>query len=774
MGRRKKTVDGKLCGRNELLMKQILTWTGELRDRKQISSHIQVLKGFMPHNEGCRFLLLRPRSLKPNSMRSGMKHVTLDEKSSLAATQASIFDNIDISGLRMEAEEVALYARSGYGDSGPATYSNAPSLPPPNGILRSNAPGHRPYLNRVEFEMYVVSPSGQKIHDYTSNQADVGAPSRELETVCNWRTSYPLLEDYYEQGQLDSEIILIESDLNLFGEYPPHGSTLSIGFKVNIAGLQGDAKWFTRTEYYENDGQSVDMRTFYERNDIRKPFPWDRPNIIPGSDNSSIGLEIPLQSRWWVHLFTKMAKRKQEMKLDPYLSQEEDKGSRRYLQEMSIMQELWVRPAVEGSSDSRVAIILWKFSQTHAGHAGTTTWRKLKPPPSRIKVNSPSQSPPPPLQHPMVLDSALQTLAMPQALSTNTERFLHNANLFAQDSEHIITGPQSGRGSASPTLSLDYTTSFPSSTSTSFPPSVTHGYLSHEDSQESACYSQESERSRNGSLDAQYAHVFPQKSTYTYQEPKTYDDPRYLPGSQEAESQDAAYYSHQSFDSISQYQTQSQYDSFDGDLIHDGSFTAHDFTGGQIQLSFDQHSVVSNARAAPTSDMVVHVEHPPGSQDQPNDQQLQPVTHSLMDIELQKMFAEQAHHTDFDFATLENHFTPDEIAVLRSYDPEHRQHGELGELLSSHGEAQHFDRHQPDQQPLLATANHFDDTTFTQTEHGAVPDEVEDEEFEDVAGELGFEEVDYEERQAVDGQGHNYDAHGQQEDALRRGHTLLR
>ncbi len=37
-------------------MKKILAWTGEERDRKKISSHIQVLKNFMSKDDQCTYL----------------------------------------------------------------------------------------------------------------------------------------------------------------------------------------------------------------------------------------------------------------------------------------------------------------------------------------------------------------------------------------------------------------------------------------------------------------------------------------------------------------------------------------------------------------------------------------------------------------------------------------------------------------------------------------------------------------------------------------------
>ncbi|KAL8735036.1 MAG: hypothetical protein Q9181_002974 [Wetmoreana brouardii] len=707
-----------------------------------------------------------------------MQHVTSkDEEASHEDEEAlhAASQSLQIANLR--DDQIESYARSRYGKIGQTTYSSTLSIPPPGGILGSNVPHNGPSLDRIELEMFVLSPASEQLHKYTSTQTDIGAPSRALEEVHNWHRSFPQLASYYEQGQLNNDIILIESNLDLLAELPPKGSNLYIGCIINIVGASSRDRWSYKTDYYTDNGQPVDMRPFYAMNKKPRTTDWDKPNVFRSSGNSDIQLEIFLQSNWWAHLFANMAGRKQDACYDPELLQQEEQWTRRYLEEMSIMQEVWVSSGTDGVRHDRVAIILWKFSQTRVGQAGTTTWRKLFLPPDRSQVNAPTQSPTPPLQQAMVLDTTLRTLAMPQPLSVHAERFLQQSNLFADDSERIVSGTQSAQDSPSPALSPDYTNSFPSSTTTSFPPSVTQGYLSHEESHESACFSQESDSHRQDSFASQHSYIFSQESTHMYKKQDTFDED--LLRIPESGLQESVYYSQHCFEAIPQLQCSMQHNTYDDEPNHSGPAGTQDFAGGHIQLAFQQHGAISDPHPPPynpPSLTAADIEHRLQEATRIGEHELRPATHDFSSFEPETMNASLPSQSDFDFSTLESHFTPEELAAIRSSNVNLNEHEGL--LNNSFGELQQSEEQGIQTRTQISTdertgvrtmkcfantlAGHtqeqLNDTDAAQVVHGVVLGEVTDEEANGTDEGFGFEDIRYDD--GVESQVTN--GHGQQ------------
>ncbi|KAL8846182.1 MAG: hypothetical protein Q9221_008711 [Calogaya cf. arnoldii] len=759
VGRKKENVTlkdenrDKLCGRNELISHAIELWTGEKRDRKQVSSHIQVLKNFMLDNE------------------AWLKHVNAKKPASPGPGRSA--PQIHLQGLNLDnlsTEDYRSLVYNPYGPIGQSGHNKVLLCPPPNAILGSNSPDRRPRLNRIEFDMYVQSPTKEKIHKCTSIQANIGASPQALEEISNWRVSFPRLNDYHERDELEDNIILIDSNIDLPPDHPPKNSTLSIEFKVNIAGVSGKQQWSTSTNYYENNGEPVDMRKFYEINNVRKTSSWDTPTVFSTPESQDIQLEIPLHSIWWVQLFTKMATRKNGTRHDPYFLQQEEEWSRRYLQEMSIMQEVRVSSGAAGAGTKRVAIILWRFSPTRHGEVATTSWRKLKAPPQRSKVNSPTQSPDPPLQHSMVLDSSLHSIAMPQPIFAAAGRFLHQqSDIFAQDSERIVSESQSAQESPVPALSPDYTTSFPSSTTTSFPPSVTHGYLSHEESQKSACYSQDSYSYRQESFASENSFNFHQKATYALQEARAYDeDLNHLPGNLELESQEPAYYSQQSLGPMPDFHPPIQYEEElcqDG-LHYVGSNIPHDFSGGQIQLSYQTHQ-------APLESHSPYTRPPPGiaQYERPiqTDRQFSYHEHQapIEDISAghpttDMIATSLPHNEDLDFSAWDADFTPEDLAALRSHNDQFHMHGNIIQYF--HGETHHIDGHvhtESSDWTIVQMKNHLHETVNEHINGGVamendnlMAEEIHEEDDDENAGnDFGFEEIyGPHESQLVDGE----------------------
>lgn len=350
-----------------------------------------------------------------------------------------------------------------------------PTPPPAHGILPSSVISQGYSVRRANFEMYILDQDLERLHVYSSLQSEIGSAPRELESILNWQSIYPPLAMYHDQGQLDGEIILFETNFNLMDRHPPPKSNLSIDFTIDIARGIELMKWECHSKFYERGVLQKSLST-----------PMDSEYLASTSDARIVVL---LHSRWWVDQFTDMTKQKQEIEEGDFDAVEQgEERIRCQIRDISVVQEIWATHQAGGSSQ-RIAILIWSFRQTRNHEVATTTWRKLIPPSRNAKPYPPiSGSATPYIQSPYTVDNAPQHHEFQQqipsyAQSSKPEPF------FAENSETLFVETYAQLSPSSTPLH-DFN-SLPSSTSTSFPSSISSSTVPPELSQESPFASQE-------------------------------------------------------------------------------------------------------------------------------------------------------------------------------------------------------------------------------------------------------------------------------------------
>lgn len=582
-GRKKKDLNGKQSGGNEFISEYILKRTGERRDRKQVSSHIQVLKGFLGENKAWMSLVA---DIKPE--RSGKKA----QRSTVYEEAASGYEDSEYDDASEYQPLQASYP----------PYSNRP--PETIEILACNVyPG--PTIRQVsEFKMILEDRDERVLHTYTSIQSEMAAATKALEDVNDWRENYPPLAAYSDKGQIDCPMFLFDTHLSLMDHcYGP--SRLAIAFSIDFSQGAHFRDWRSHSRYYEENGRLLD----------HAESRLQGCSQIKGTTDTRLG-RVPLNSEWWARVFTDilMIKQNVEGRRDADLIRKEDEKAGQYIRGISVMQEIWATHQTHNDQPKRMAILLWKFGTARRGEAATTSWRRLHPPRSPYQIQEP---PPSPQQPPMTLDTALRRVP------TYAEEYIAQPSIFSADpSGNLVRAPLSEDSSPSATPTPE-SRSFPSSTSTSFPSSASNSanpaYPIYPPL-ESLSHSQDSLYPPLGSFDSQssaYCQYEHQEMVEASQE-ESFGPHEFAVDSQESYgSQEVVYHSQDSF-------YQHAPDPLYGYLQHldvpsGTASTSQDFTGGQIHLSYDQTEnspssyeaplIAPQANMIPQHQLIQHPEH---------------------------------------------------------------------------------------------------------------------------------------------------------------------
>lgn len=485
----------------------------------------------------------------------------------------------------------------------------------PSSVTVGSDGAQDPTIRGIQFDMHLSNEAtSTKTHIYTSIQSEIGSAARPLEQVPQWQDMFPHLAKRYNEGRINCPLFLFESRLRLIDDIRP-GLSLGVEFAIDFAEGAYFHDWRSLTRVHKQDitPQYFDDSEFEET--------WDRLECLESnSGQSDIQLTIPFKSKWWVKLFSSIISKR-----DAARNARDRKGMKwaeaypaAYLRELSIMQELWATP--RGSSPQRpqrMATLLWTFSQTRNGEAATTTWRPL----TLSTSASPYQVQEPILrniQPSMNLDSTLSESMGPlhtQPAQEQASDFYHShghhAGLFSATSEALLTSQISECDTSPTTPILDYTSSFPSSTSASFPSSISNAsgcYPSHHgssfDSQDStrSSYTQSLEssfHSQNLTHDPQVVYGMPHCIANHSLKPHDPNEPFH-------ETQDLLYTSQPGslYGSMSEYHSSSfdPHSSINDSTMVDNATHHGGFTGRALQFSYVGQQRTAEHELSPTDD----------------------------------------------------------------------------------------------------------------------------------------------------------------------------
>ena len=280
----------------------------------------------------------------------------------------------------------------------------------------TDSPAFRP----VSFAMWVQCLGPQSlyaiensVHIYTS--LDVSGsltPPDLLDNMPAWRKPFPYVWYLYHQGALTCEVCLLETSLNLTVPSLPLAKielATQTQFEVLVPPPFAGHLWHCTTRIYSS-GSCVWT--------VTQPVPvidsdhggggGGRRRRRAGSGGEggggSIRLQPPFASEFWDQMLAQISAEGLEIN-----GPGPESHCGRHVQNMSAVLELCgTQGSADGQPDDRaapqrLALFLWRFSDTtSASEAGKTTWRTLIPPAARILGAAAPLSP-----HPLVIPTTV-------------------------------------------------------------------------------------------------------------------------------------------------------------------------------------------------------------------------------------------------------------------------------------------------------------------------------------------------------------------------------
>ena len=348
MGRRKLLHKDKQRGRNELIADCIEELTGEGRSRKQVSSHIQVLKPFVEND---------PQIMKWLS------------KDDMCAQLGRGLSHSSSYGVGRQMSNYPVTALPQPVRSAMSTYSRL------DAYALQSVKQSLDVFEPTDFQMFVQrkfrnakgEDDVERLHEYTKSVNNSLAPDLPMS---DWQTvnrDFPLLAEMCSQRTIDCNVLIAEASIAFPQETwkdkdgsPLPGVELGISFLCISHHLPPTPK--------DKSCQVVCNNSFYENGQRIKDYDAAAEvRLEPSSHVPGVETQIKFGSTFWARTLGRLATKL----LDTSKDHREDVTSP--LRAINALQEVFV---LTDHGPERILVIHWSFRQS-TSTCGRASWRKL-------------------------------------------------------------------------------------------------------------------------------------------------------------------------------------------------------------------------------------------------------------------------------------------------------------------------------------------------------------------------------------------------------------